>query len=105
MAGLVGADVSVAVALVVATGIIGANFGRKLLDALKVEDPVARGLAMGVSAHGLGTAAMVGEASTGAFALSAIGMALTGAASTVLLSLPPVRRAAITLALAATGGQ
>ncbi|CAM9621547.1 unnamed protein product [Scytosiphon promiscuus] len=96
---MVGADFSLAIAIVVMTGVIGANFGATALDALGVKDPAARGLAQGGSAHGLGTAAMVNEPT--AFAFSAVAMALTATASTVLVSIPAVRIALLRLALGA----
>jgi putative effector of murein hydrolase len=67
----------------------------------RVEDPVARGLAQGASAHGLGTAAMANEPS--AFAFAAIAMALTATFSTALVSLAPVRAALIRVAMGAAG--
>lgn len=64
---------------------------------LRVKNPAARGLAQGGSAHGLGTAAMVNEPT--AFAFSAVAMALTATASTVLVSFPSVRAALLSVAL------
>ena len=61
IAGILGADVSLAVSMVVVTGLIGANFGASILDACGVRDAVARGLGIGAAAHGLGTAAFVNE--------------------------------------------
>lgn len=66
----------------------------------RVKNPAARGLAQGGSAHGLGTAAMVDEPT--AFAFSAVAMALTATASTVLVSIPPVRAALLSIALGAS---
>ena len=60
-----------------------------MLDQLKVSSPVARGLAMGGAGHGLATAAMASEKE--AFPFAAIAMALNGAMSTILVSLPAVR--------------
>ena len=62
-----------------------------------VRSPVARGLAMGAAGHGLGTAAMAEEPE--AFPFAAIAMALNAALSTVLVSVPVVRR----ILLAAAG--
>lgn len=61
IAGILGADVSLAVSMVVITGLIGANFGASVLDACGIKDPVARGLGIGAAAHGLGTAAFANE--------------------------------------------
>jgi putative effector of murein hydrolase len=61
IASMLGADVSLAVTIVVLTGLFGANFGASILDAAGVKDPVARGLGIGAAAHGLGTAAFAGK--------------------------------------------
>jgi predicted murein hydrolase (TIGR00659 family) len=42
--------------IVIAVGILGAVAGPFLLDVLHIKSPVARGLALGASAHGIGTA-------------------------------------------------
>jgi len=42
--------------MVIVTGIFGSVTGRFLLNALRVESHAARGLALGVSSHGIGTA-------------------------------------------------
>ena len=97
IAGILRADPSLAATIVVVTGLLCANFGRALLDACGVRSPVARGLAMGAAGHGLGTAAMAEEPE--AFPFAAIAMALNAALSTVLVSVPLVRR----LLLAAAG--
>jgi putative effector of murein hydrolase len=63
LAPLIGGDPALTVALVVATGILGAMLGPWLLDRAGVRDPVARGLALGTVSTGIGTAqaAMEGE--------------------------------------------
>ena len=63
LAPLIGGDPALTVALVVATGILGAMLGPWMLDRAGVRDPVARGLALGTVATGIGTAqaAMEGE--------------------------------------------
>jgi putative effector of murein hydrolase len=97
IASLLGADVSLAVAMVVVTGLIGANFGASILSAFGVQDPVARGLGIGAAAHGLGTAAFVNEKD--AFPFAAISMALTATACTCLVSVPVIQKAILQLAL------
>ncbi|KAL1515653.1 hypothetical protein AB1Y20_002271 [Prymnesium parvum] len=97
IAGMLGANPSLAASIVVITGLLAANFGQAILDALGVQSPVARGLAMGAAGHGIGTAAMAQEKA--AFPFAAIAMALNAALSTVLVSIPVVRR----LLLAAAG--
>lgn len=63
--------------LVIATGIIGAALVTPLLDALRVRDPRARGFAVGLAAHGIGTArALQVHPVAGTFA--GLAMALNG---------------------------
>lgn len=49
--------------LTVVTGILGAALGPPLLDLLRVRDHRVRGLAVGASAHGVGTAGVMHEGS------------------------------------------
>lgn len=97
IAGILGADASLAVSMVVVTGLIGANFGASILSSLGIKDAVARGLGIGAAAHGLGTAAFVDEKD--AFPFAAIAMALTASAATVTVSIPVFRRIILELAL------
>ena len=72
--------------LTILTGILGAVAGPRLLTWLRVRDPRVRGLAVGVSSHGIGTAQMLHESRTeGAF--SGLGMALSALATTVWVPL------------------
>lgn len=100
IAGLLGASastVSLAVALVVVTGLFGANFGAASLNAAGIKNPVARGMGIGAAAHGLGTAAFVDEKD--AFPFSAISMALTATACTCLVSVPAIKTLVLKIAL------
>jgi putative effector of murein hydrolase len=97
IASMLGADISLAVTIVVLTGLFGANFGASILDAAGVLDPVARGLGIGAAAHGLGTAGISAEHD--AFPFAAIAMALTASACTVLVSVPSVKKSVLKLAL------
>lgn len=70
--------------LTVLTGVLGAVAGPWLLDRLGIREEEVRGLAMGVSAHGIGTArALQSSALTGAFA--ALAMALSGVVTSLLM--------------------
>ncbi|TFW19236.1 LrgB family protein [Massilia arenosa] len=70
-------------ALVIATGILGAATGRFLFNALRIESIEARGFALGLAAHGIGTArAFQVSAQAGAFA--ALGMGLNGVMTALL---------------------
>lgn len=63
--------------LSISSGIFGATFGPAVLDRVGVRLPAARGVAAGVTAHGIGTARMLTE-SGAAGASSSVGMGLGG---------------------------
>ncbi len=77
---------SLTAVLVILTGIIGAAGGSWVLDRVRVRDWRARGLAVGVAAHGIGTArALQVNEVAGAFASLAMG--LNALATAILLPL------------------
>lgn len=77
---------SLTAVLVILTGILGGVLATWVLNALRIRDWRARGLAIGVAAHGIGTArALQLNEVAGAFASLAIG--LNGVATAVLLPL------------------
>jgi putative effector of murein hydrolase len=53
------------------------------------EGYVARGVAMGGSSHGVGTASLIQNGETRTAALSSVGMILTGVFHTIMCTLPP----------------
>lgn len=66
---------SLTAVLVVATGILGAILARGTLNLLRIDDHAARGFAIGVAAHGIGTARAFQVSETmGAFAGLAMGL-------------------------------
>lgn len=66
---------SLTAVLVVATGVIGAVLARGTLNLLRIEDHAVRGFAVGVAAHGIGTARAFQVSETmGAFAGLAMGL-------------------------------
>lgn len=70
-----GGSPSMAVAFVIITGVIGNIIGPFLMDLFWIKEPVARGLALGSSAHSVGTAkAMELGSVEGALASLAIGV-------------------------------
>ncbi|MHB8072726.1 LrgB family protein [Desulfosporosinus fructosivorans] len=73
---LTGGDPVIAVAFVVFTGTLGSMIGANFLTLCKIDDPVARGLAMGVTAHGQGTAIILEEGETQG-AMAGVAMALS----------------------------
>ncbi|MFT7286860.1 MAG: putative murein hydrolase (TIGR00659 family) [Halieaceae bacterium] len=75
---------SLTAALVVVTGIIGAVLGTRLFALMGLRDDSLKGIAMGVAAHGIGTArAFQVSAEMGAF--SGLAMALSAFLTAVLL--------------------
>ena len=77
---------SLAAAFTILTGILGAVAVPRLLTLLRVRDHRVRGLAMGMSSHGIGTSrALQDNATEGAF--SGLAMALNALATAVVLPL------------------
>lgn len=82
----IGGVAALAAVFVLITGVIGAIFGPALLSACGVHSPEARGMALGISAHAVGTAVALEEGEeSGAFA--ALGMSLMGVVTAVFLPL------------------
>lgn len=80
----VGGDASLTAIIVVATGIVGAVMATPLLNLLRIEDRRARGFAVGLAAHGVGTArAFQVHPITGTFA--GVAMSLNGLLTAVLV--------------------
>lgn len=80
----IGGITSLTAILVILTGILGNSMGITLLDLVGVDDKVARGLAMGVTSHGLGTARIIQEDELSG-AASGLGMALNGVFTSLIL--------------------
>jgi predicted murein hydrolase (TIGR00659 family) len=72
---IVGGNEALTAAFVIATGVLGSMLGPWFLSQMHIHDPVARGLAVGTTAHGQGTAMMLQEGETQG-ALSGVAMAL-----------------------------
>jgi predicted murein hydrolase (TIGR00659 family) len=75
---------SLTAVLVVTTGIIGAVSGTQLFRVLRIRDDSIKGIAMGVTAHGIGTARAF-QVSTEMGAFSGLAMALSAFATAVIL--------------------
>jgi putative effector of murein hydrolase len=80
-----GGVVSLTVAAVIFTGILGAVFAPLLVKALRIE-PLAAGIAIGTSSHGIGTARALELGETEG-AASSIAIGLTGIATVLLFAL------------------
>jgi predicted murein hydrolase (TIGR00659 family) len=75
---------SLTAVLVVLTGVLGAMLGPPLMNRLGIKDMAARGLAMGVASHGIGTArALQVNEVAGGFA--GLGMGLNAVATSLLV--------------------
>ena len=82
----IGGGAALAEVFVLITGVIGAIFGPALLTRLGVRSPEARGMALGLTAHAVGTSVALQESEEcGAFA--ALAMSLMGVATAVFLPL------------------
>jgi putative effector of murein hydrolase len=82
----VGGLPSLTAVLVILTGIIGAMSGTPLFNMLRIRDYRARGFAIGIAAHGIGTArAFQVNQIAGTFA--GIGMGLNGLITALLVPL------------------
>lgn len=80
----IGGVAALAAVFVMITGVLGAMFGPALLGLCGVRHPAARGMAMGMTAHAVGTSRALQEGEEcGAF--SALAMSLMGVATAVLL--------------------
>ncbi|RRJ83042.1 LrgB family protein [Aestuariirhabdus litorea] len=83
----IGGIPSLTAVLVVSTGILGAVAGTRLLSLIGIRDDSVKGVAMGVAAHGIGTArAFQVSQQMGAF--SGLAMALSAAITALIL--PPL---------------
>ncbi|MFB9376855.1 LrgB family protein [Kineococcus gynurae] len=76
--------VALSVVLTLVSGVLGAVLGPGLLSLARVRDPRARGFAIGLSAHGIGTARALAESDT-AGGWSSAAMVLNALAMTVAL--------------------
>ncbi|MFC3712262.1 LrgB family protein [Sphingoaurantiacus capsulatus] len=81
-----GGSPELAAGLVIVTGIIGAILVPPILKALRLDDPETEGVAVGQSAHIVGTDAL-SRRSAKAAAFSGLTMALAGIATAILLPL------------------
>merc|ERR1711988_374264 len=87
-------DPKLAVASILITGCIGASLGNALLESCPAifcsSSPLVRGVAMGCSAHSIGTAGLISMGDTEAAAISGASMCLAGTMHVLVLNLPLV---------------
>jgi len=83
LADSVGGIPSLTAVLVIITGLFGNSIGLKIFNILNLKDEIIRGLAMGVTCHGLGTARIIQEDELSG-AISGLAMALNGIFTSVI---------------------
>lgn len=93
---MIGGDLALAAAVVCMTGVMGATYGKPILEYFGIKDPVTRGLAVGGAAQGLGVASMADEKD--AFPFAAIAMVLNAVISTTLVTFPAVKNSLVKVA-------
>lgn len=81
-----GGHVSVSVVVIVVTGVLGNIFAEKFLDLLRIKEPIAKGIAIGCSAHALGTARAM-EMGTVEGAMSSLSIVVCGVMTVIGASL------------------
>ena len=82
----IGGIPSLTAVLVIMTGVSGAMMAKYVLDALRIRDHGVRGFAVGLAAHGIGTARAF-QVSEQAGAFAGLGMGLNGATTAILMPL------------------
>lgn len=82
----IGGIVSLSVAVIVLTGIIGAVIGPFLLKLFRIKDEVAQGVAMGTAAHAVGTSKAMELGETQG-AMSGLSIGIAGIATVILIPL------------------
>ena len=75
---------SLTAVLVIVTGVLGAMMGPPLMNRLRITDWAARGLALGVASHGIGTARAL-QVSPVAGAFAGLAMGLNAIATSILV--------------------
>ncbi|MCE2517434.1 MAG: LrgB family protein [Alphaproteobacteria bacterium] len=86
IADMIGGVPSLTAIITIATGITGAALGRFVLDMASIRSTAARGFALGLASHGIGTArAMAKDPKAGVFA--AVAMGLSGVVTAMIISL------------------
>eukprot|EP00612_Vaucheria_litorea_P008341 CAMPEP_0171470518 /NCGR_PEP_ID=MMETSP0946-20130122/195_1 /TAXON_ID=109269 /ORGANISM="Vaucheria litorea, Strain CCMP2940" /LENGTH=429 /DNA_ID=CAMNT_0011999909 /DNA_START=187 /DNA_END=1473 /DNA_ORIENTATION=- len=88
-ANMLGGNPGLAVFSILLTGIYGASFGRSVLDKIGLHKKyvVSRGIATGVSAHSIGTSALL-EEEPDAAAISSVSLCFAGIFHTIICSIP-----------------
>lgn len=80
-----GGYVTITVAVIVVTGVLGNIFGELICKIFKITEPISKGLALGASSHAIGTAKAI-EMGEIEGAMSSLAIAVTGILTVVLAS-------------------
>lgn len=80
-----GGIVTITVAVIIITGVLGNMIAEVVYKAAKIEEPIAKGLALGTSAHAIGTAKAM-ELGEVEGAMSSLAIAVAGLVTVVLAS-------------------
>ena len=81
-----GGYVTITVAVIVVTGVLGNIFGELICKIFRIKEPIAKGLALGSAAHAIGTAKAM-EMGEIEGAMSSLSIAVAGILTVVLFSL------------------
>ena len=81
-----GGYVTITVAVIVVTGVLGSIFGELICKIFRITHPIAKGLALGSSSHAIGTAKAM-ELGEIEGAMSSLAIAVTGIMTVLLASL------------------
>ena len=81
-----GGYVTITVAVIIITGVIGNMFGELICKIFRITEPVSKGLAFGASSHAIGTAKAI-EIGEIEGAMSSLAIAVSGVLTVVLASL------------------
>ncbi|MDI9506178.1 MAG: LrgB family protein [Clostridiales bacterium] len=84
LSGQLGGNTSITVAAIIITGVVGNTFAEGFLKLIRVTHPVAKGLAIGTSAHAMGTARAM-EMGEVEGAMSSLSIALAGLLTVLLI--------------------
>lgn len=78
--------VTITVAVIIITGILGNMLANYVFKVFKIDDPIARGLALGTSSHAIGTAKAI-ELGEVEGAMSGLSIAISGILTVILVNL------------------
>ena len=78
--------VTITVAVIIITGVVGNMFGELICKLFKITEPISKGLAFGASSHAIGTAKAI-EIGEVEGAMSGLAIAVSGILTVALSSL------------------